>query len=146
MSIKAEYCTNNRANITQYSVGSSIRRFHRAGDAESWHKNIAVACVDHPQKHCAPCRANGVAGLIYLGLHLAGVIQTTELQQETTVSQSVYNQIGGGVQAFNDWMAKYFSFAFAKNTFGLASFIIIFFGVIALLDKYLIMPMMKKRG
>ena len=101
-------------------------------------------------KNMAPLVAlTFVAGILYAALRVAGVFQETELQQTTSLTQNVYNQLGGslssGVQAFNDWMAKYFSFAFAKNTYGLTAFVIGFFVVIGLLDKYILMPMMRKR-
>ena len=90
-----------------------------------------------------------VAGIVFAVLRATGVWQATELQQTATLTQTVYDQFGGslngGVQTFNDWMAKYFSFAFARNTYGLTAFVLIFLGAIALLDKYILMPMMKKR-
>ena len=91
-----------------------------------------------------------VAGIAFVALRMAGVFEGTEVQQSTNAAQTIYDQVGrsvsGGVQAFNGWMAKYFSFAFAKSSYGLTAFILIFFGVIALLDKYLIMPMMKRKA
>jgi hypothetical protein len=86
-----------------------------------------------------------VIGVVVVALNVAGVFDTTEIQQTTTVTQTVYHQIGQGVQIFNGWMSKYFSFAFAKNTYGLTAFVFMFFAVIALLDKYVIMPRMRKR-
>ncbi len=90
-----------------------------------------------------------VAAIVFAVFKFTGAWHETELQQTATVTQTVYNQIGGsvneGLQTFNGWMTKYFSFAFAKNTYGLTTFILIFFGVIALLDKYVLMPMMKKK-
>ena len=64
-------------------------------------------------------------------------------------SQSVYHNIGqevkGGMTALNGWISTYMSFAFAKDTIGLSVFVLIFFGVIALFDRYLLMPMMRRR-
>lgn len=83
-------------------------------------------------------------------LNLAGVFDTGEFRQTGVVAKGVYDKVGGsmttGIQAFNSWISKYFSFAFANNTYGLTSFVLFFLGAIALLDKYLIMPMMRKRS
>ena len=86
-----------------------------------------------------------VIGVVVAALKFAGVFNTPEIRQTTAATQNVYHQIGLGVQTFNSWMSKYFSFAFAKNTYGLTAFVFMFFGVIALLDKYVIMPRMRKR-
>jgi anti-sigma factor RsiW len=90
-----------------------------------------------------------VAGVLILALKVTGKFDSTELGQTSVATQEVYKQVGGGVstglQAFNSWVGNYLSFAFAKNTYGLTAFIFIFLGGIALLDKFLIMPMMKKR-
>ena len=90
-----------------------------------------------------------VAGVLIVALKFTGKFDTTELGQTSAATQEVYKQLGGGVSAglhaFNTWVGSYLSFAFAKNTYGLTAFIFIFLGAIALLDKFLIMPMMKKR-
>ena len=90
-----------------------------------------------------------VVGIALAALKIAGAFQDTGLAQSVSATQTVSHQLGSsvdtGIQALNGWVAKYFSFAFAKNTYGLTAFILIFFGVIAVLDKYILMPMMKKR-
>jgi anti-sigma factor RsiW len=48
-----------------------------------------------------------------------------------------------GVQSINAWMGTYFSFA--KNSAGLMGFLVVFLGAIALLDRFVVMPMFRKR-
>lgn len=48
-----------------------------------------------------------------------------------------------GVQALNAWMGTYFSFA--TNSVGLMGFLVFFFGGIALLDRFVVMPRFRKR-
>jgi hypothetical protein len=48
-----------------------------------------------------------------------------------------------GVRALNAWAGTYFSFA--KSSAGLAGFLVAFLAVIALLDRYLVMPFFRKR-
>lgn len=90
-----------------------------------------------------------VAVSIAFALKVAGVFDTPEYQQTSTVTKSVYDGLGGavgaGVQAMNRWATKYVSFAFAQNTYTLTTFVLVFFGAVALLDKFFIMPRMRKR-
>jgi anti-sigma factor RsiW len=90
-----------------------------------------------------------VTGLVFVAFTIAGAFEETELQQSTAVTRTLYNQVGSvlgaGLEGFNGWVTKYFSFAFAKSTYGLTGFVLIFFGAIALLDKYVLMPMMRRR-
>ena len=100
-------------------------------------------------KHLAPAMALAVVAGIAIGvLEYFHVFQASELQQPATGMQSAYDhlasQMGEGVKAFNHWMAKYFSFAFAANSYGLTAFIVCLFGFIALVDKFIITPMMRK--
>lgn len=47
------------------------------------------------------------------------------------------------VAAVNAWASTYLSFA--KNSAGLAGFLLVFLGVVALLDKFIVMPRIRKR-
>ncbi len=48
-----------------------------------------------------------------------------------------------GIQSVNDWVGKYL--AFMKGRGGLTGFLILFLGAIALLDKYIVMPLIRRR-
>lgn len=90
-----------------------------------------------------------VSGIAIAALNYFGAFQGSQLGQSTSALQSAYgklgHQIGEGVGTFNFWLGKYFSFAFAKSSYGLTAFIFCFFGIIALLDKFVFAPMVKKR-
>ena len=90
-----------------------------------------------------------IIGIVYAVFQLTGTFQGSDIQQSVSYTQSVYTKVGGsiseGLSGFNEWVQKYFSFAFAKNNYGMTTFLIVFFGAVALLDKLLLMPKTRKR-
>jgi anti-sigma factor RsiW len=101
-------------------------------------------------KNLAPLLAlTFVLGVLFAVLQLSGVFQGSQVQPSVEATQSAYVKLGGSVSAaigaFNGWLEKYFSFAFAKSSYGLTVFLLLFLGAIALLDRFLLMPMMRRR-
>lgn len=90
-----------------------------------------------------------VVGIALVALKFSGVFQGTGVGQSVEASRSVYTSLSSniavGVTTFNGWLARIFPFAFAKSRYGLTVFLIAFFGVIALMDKFIFMPMIRKR-
>jgi anti-sigma factor RsiW len=90
-----------------------------------------------------------VVTIVTLVLKFAGVFDTAEYRQTSAVTKTVYDSFGGavgaGVQAMNQWVARYLPFAFTQNSYALTMFVLLFFGAVALVDKYFIMPRMRKR-
>ena len=90
-----------------------------------------------------------IAVIVYALFQYTGTYDKSEMKQSLQLTQSVYNKLGGsvteGLNLLNGWMGKYLSFAFAKNSYGLTTFLLVFFGAVALLDKYLLRPLFKKR-
>ena len=50
-----------------------------------------------------------------------------------------------GMQALNNWAGTYLSFALARQSIGLTGFLLVFLAAIALLDRYVFMPRLRKR-
>lgn len=101
-------------------------------------------------KNVAPMAALvSVVGISVATLRYFGVFQGTHLQESASGMQSVYDHltgpIAGSVAALNAWLAKYVSFAFAKTSYGLTSFLVSFFAVVALLDKYVLKPKLRRK-
>jgi hypothetical protein len=90
-----------------------------------------------------------IAGVIVSVMNVVGVSQNPSVRQGVEVTQSMYNSVGSGlavgVSAVNGWMGKYLSFGITKSSYGLVIFLILFFGTIALLDRYFFMPMFRKK-
>src|SRR5437867_6745105 len=90
-----------------------------------------------------------IIGIVFFALQLSGSLEGSQVQTTGSASRSMYDPIGGGisggVSALNGWIAKYFSFPLAKDKYGLAAFLIAFFLIVALLDRYLLSPMIKRR-
>ena len=91
-----------------------------------------------------------VVGIVAAAFQLTGAYQSSDVQQSARQAQSVYNEISGGIatgiEALNGWLKQYASFAFAESTTGLTIFLIAFFAGTALLDKFLFVPLRKRKG
>ncbi len=90
-----------------------------------------------------------IVGIIFIVFQLSGTFQNPHVQQSVSSAQSLYGKTSGTLseylERFNEGVQKYFSFAFAKNTYGLTLFMVLFIGAVALLDRYLLIPMMKRK-
>jgi hypothetical protein len=91
-----------------------------------------------------------VSVIAVLAMKYFGTFEGSDLQQSTSsiqrVSGTVSSELAKGIDAFDAWLGTYLSFAFAKTSYGLTAFLVFFFGVVALVDKFVLMPMMRKRG
>ena len=91
-----------------------------------------------------------VAGLVLIILQVSGSFDGSGVQESVRATQSFIDRAGNGassgITALNGWLGTYFSFAFARSSYGLTVFLIALFGAIALLDKFLFMPRMKRRA
>ena len=102
-------------------------------------------------KNLAPLLAlTIVTGIVGAALQLTGAYQSPEVQQSSQSAQSIYNQMSGrmatGIETLNGWLRDYVSFAFTESTTGLTIFLVAVFALTALLDKFLLMPLLRKRG
>ena len=100
-------------------------------------------------KNLAPLFALALIGsVIIIVFQYFGLYQGSQVQQSVEYSQSLSalagEKISSGLESLNGWLSKYLSFAFAKNTYYLTIFLLLFFGAIALLDKFLLMPMTRR--
>ncbi len=101
-------------------------------------------------KNLAPVIAlTVVTGIAIVVMRYFGVFQGSELQQSTPGAQSIYDQTAGyiaeGGRVFSGWGGIYFSFAFARTTYGLTAFVGCFLGAVALFDKHVLMPKLWKK-
>jgi hypothetical protein len=102
-------------------------------------------------KNLAPAVALLLVSLIAVtSLNYFGAFEGSGLQQSASTLQSasgwLASEAATGTSLFSQWIGKYFSFALDKSSYGLTAFLVFFLAVVALVDKYLLMPMMKKRG
>lgn|GEM_PF-2011581 len=91
-----------------------------------------------------------VLSIVFAVFYFSGAIQGPENRQSNgriwAVGEYAGNMATGGIKALNAWGGKYFSFAFAKENFNLTIFLLIVFAGVAVLDKYFLVPMMRKRS
>lgn len=90
-----------------------------------------------------------VIGIVAGVLGYFGLFEGTQVEQSVIATQSAYTVVGGkvsaGIAAMNGWLERYASFAFAGTSYGMTAFLVAFLGAVALLDKFLFMPLMRRR-
>ena len=90
-----------------------------------------------------------VVGIVYTALKLSGVYDSSGVGESVKATQSVYNQVGNsvsnGISTFNGWLKNLFPFLYTKSSYGLAAFLVVLFIIVALLDKFVFMPMVRRR-
>jgi hypothetical protein len=100
-------------------------------------------------KNLAPVFGLVIIGVVvFLVFKVTGRLEDPAIQSSLQAGQSVYAKIGqsltSGIGAFNHWMKTYIPFAFAGNSGLLTAFITLFLLAIALLDRFIFAPMMRK--
>ena len=89
-----------------------------------------------------------VGGLIVM-LKLSGVFGGSNIGETVGQTKSLITSASGkisiGLTTFNGWLQTFLPFAFAKQSNGFTAFLLLFLGFIAVLDKFVIAPMFRKR-
>ena len=99
-------------------------------------------------KNLAPIFALSlIIGVVFFALKTSGALGDTQHGEFVRSSQEwnaeISRNLSVGVGAYTAWVNKYLSFG--GNSVGLALFVAIFFGAVALLDKFVIMPVVRRR-
>ena len=63
---------------------------------------------------------------------------------ETAVT-SISNSISAGVSSFGLWLENLVPFAFSKQSYGFTALVVVVLGIVAMLDKFVLNPMWRKR-
>ncbi len=91
-----------------------------------------------------------LVGIIFVLFQYTGLLQNSEVQQTIHASKSIYSvstsKITESVSMLNIWLQKYIPFVYQKTHYWMTTFIFLLFIIVALLDKYIIMPMIRKRS
>ena len=89
-----------------------------------------------------------IIGIVYGVFEFTGAYQGSDIQQSVgftqTISSKLGNVVAAGISMMNAWARKYFGFA--GNNYGVAVFLVLFFAVVGILDKFVLMPRMKRRS
>jgi hypothetical protein len=90
-----------------------------------------------------------VIGMVYLGLILGGIIGGSGVEQSGGTVSAVFDKVGGDISdatsAFADWFKRVFPFFYTDAGRGLAVVLLIL-ALAAILDKYLLVPLFRRRG
>jgi hypothetical protein len=88
--------------------------------------------------------------VVYAVFYFSGAIQGPENRQSAGRVSAMGEYAGtmatDGIKALNAWGGKYFSFVIAKGSIDLTIFLLIVFAGVAALDKYILVPMMRKKS
>lgn len=96
-----------------------------------------------------------VVGIVYLVLQISGAFVESGIGQSVEATKSIYNEVSDGmancITTFNGWMKTFFPFlyppsaGYERTSYGLVAFVVLFFGAVGLLDKFIFMPMVRRR-
>jgi hypothetical protein len=90
-----------------------------------------------------------VTGIVYVVLKLTGSFEATGVGQSITATQSVYNSVSNristSISTFNSWMKTLLPFLYAKSSYGMTVLLLVLFGVVAIVDRYIFAPMLRRR-
>ncbi|MBA4312576.1 MAG: hypothetical protein C0417_08090 [Chlorobiaceae bacterium] len=90
-----------------------------------------------------------IVGVIYAALRFTGKLEGSGVGDTVTATQSVYNTaasgISSGISSFTGWMKNIFPFLYTKNSYGIVVYLLILFIIVALLDKFIFMPIVKRK-
>lgn len=99
-------------------------------------------------KNLAPIFAlSAIIVVMFLAMRSSGALVITQHGELVRSAQEWNTEIGRqlsvGIGFYRAWVDKYLSFV--GNSVGLAVAVALFFGAVALLDKFVIMPLMRRR-
>lgn len=87
--------------------------------------------------------------IVYGVMKFTGTLESSGVGESITTTQSAYSsvatKISTGVSAFNGLLKNLFQFLYAKTSYGLAALLIVLFIIVALLDRLVFMPLIRKK-
>jgi hypothetical protein len=90
-----------------------------------------------------------VVGVMYGLVKTLGTLDNSTIGNSYKVTQQVYNNVESGIATattkFNQEIKSAFSFLHIKGISGITVFVAVFLLVVSILDKYVFMPMIRKR-
>ena len=90
-----------------------------------------------------------IISVIYGVLKFTGSLDSSGVGESVIATQSAYdsvvNGISTGISAFSGWMKNAFPFLYTKSSYSLTVFLGVLFIIVALLDKFVFMPIVRRR-
>ncbi len=87
--------------------------------------------------------------VLVLVFKVTGTFAGSNIGEPVTMTEtfvtSFNNSVSAGVNSFSLWMEKLFPFAFAKQNYGFTILVIVVLCVVAMLDKFVLNPLWRKR-
>ena len=89
-----------------------------------------------------------IGGIVFTVFRLTGTIHQTDIQSSFSIGRNAAGRFGSAVTAgstsLNTWAKSYLHFAFAGKALTLTIFLLCFFGAVAIMDKFLFVPMLRR--
>jgi hypothetical protein len=90
-----------------------------------------------------------VVGIVYVALTFTGIVDTSGIGQSDGTINTIYDKFSGelttATSAFNGWLKRIFPFLYSKTSYSLIAVLVVII-IAALLDKYLLIPIFRRRG
>ena len=90
-----------------------------------------------------------IVGTVYAALKYTGMLEGSGVGESVTATKSAYNsvttQFSNGITTFNGWLKNLFPFLYTRSSYGLSAFLIVLFIVVAILDRFIFIPIFRKR-
>jgi hypothetical protein len=101
-------------------------------------------------KNLAPFVGLTLISVVLFGiLSFFGVFKDSDVGQSVLATRSLYQTAGGaistGIAQFTVWVGSWLPLKGSPGTLALVIFLLLFFPAVALLDKYLLAPMQRRR-
>jgi len=90
-----------------------------------------------------------IISTLYFTSKYFGLYESSDIKQSVHPSQMIYNTVkiglSDGLAAFTNWLQNIFPFLYSKSSYSLTVFLLLLFGIVALLDRFIFMPIVKKK-
>jgi hypothetical protein len=90
-----------------------------------------------------------IISTLYGVLKYTGKLEGSGVGDSINATQSIYDSASGeiskSISSFTGWMKNLFPFLYTKGSYSLAAFLVVFFIIVALLDKFIFMPIARRK-
>ncbi len=90
-----------------------------------------------------------IVSIVYGVLKFTGSLDSSGVGESVIATQSAYDSvtdgISTGISAFSGWMKNAFPFLYTNKNYTLTAFIAVLFIIVALLDKFVFMPIVRRK-
>jgi len=158
ISLHLRTCAECRSRVEDIvKIGKLIRRIDREQVSKSFTERVMrrLKVADSPSlfwlilKNIAPVIGLIIViGIVYTAMTLTGVLDLSGAGAPNGTISAFYDKIGGDLSsatsAFSGWFKRYFPFLYSGTGFSMIALLIVIV-IVALIDRYIFIPLFKRR-